>query len=165
MVAAGVEENEPAGRKKAGELFGDLLLDQRVVRRVKDEGRSRITARRPAQPKSRPWRFPTQALATAGGRVYAVLKPGGSFVTFNYIHTWPLHKAKAFRKKVCGVFDKVSWRPVMFNVPPAFVVECRKGNVTCPCGKVEDCRGFRLLAEACPPPPPAEEEPSRVTSP
>ncbi len=97
----------------------------------------------------------------------AVLKPGGSFVTFNYIHTWPLGKAKAFRKKVSGVFHEVTWRPVMRNVPPAFVVECRKGPVTCPCGKNASCQGPGLLLDARPAPlpaPPRREAPTRVTN-
>ncbi len=92
----------------------------------------------------------------------AVLKPGGSFVTFNYIHTWVLNKAKAFRKRVSGVFHEVSWRPVMRNVPPAFVVECRKGRVTCPCGRIEGCQGPGLVLDACLlPPPPREPAPER----
>ena len=98
----------------------------------------------------------------------AVLKPGGSFVTFNYIHTWLLNKARAFRERVSGVFHQVSWRPVMRNVPPAFVVECRKGQVTCPCGRLEDCQGPELVVGAYPlPAPPApvpKEEPSRVVT-
>jgi len=51
----------------ARDAYNGLLLWKRPIQ----------SSRRPAQPKSRPWRFPTQALATAGGRVYAVLKPGG----------------------------------------------------------------------------------------
>lgn len=96
----------------------------------------------------------------------AVLKPGGSFVTFNYIHTWLLNKARAFRERVSGVFHRVSWRPVMRNVPPAFVVECRKGQVPCPCGRLKDCQGPELVVGAytLPPPPVPEEEPSRVVT-
>jgi len=111
--------------------------------------------------------FPPQVQKRILESTCAVLKPGGAFVTFNYIHTWPLNKAKAFRRKVIGVFDRVSWHPVMLNVPPAFVVECRKGEVTCPCGKISDCQGARLLAEADPAPgfQPLESGPDRVSAP
>ncbi len=108
--------------------------------------------------------FPPQVQRRILETTCAVLKPGGSFVTFNYIHTWPLQKAKAFREKISGVFDRVTWRPVMLNVPPAFVVNCRKGNVTCPCGRLADCHGLRLAGKTRPEPSPAPA-PERVVTP
>ncbi len=74
----------------------------------------------------------------------AVLKPGGSFVSFSYMHTWPLNSAKRFRKMLDDIFSSVTWHPVMKNVPPAFVVECRKGENACPCVYCSVCQGWAI---------------------
>jgi len=74
----------------------------------------------------------------------AVLKPGGIFVSFTYIHTWPLNRAKRFRKMLGNIFSQVLWHPVMKNVPPAFVIECKKGENACPCIYYSKCQGWLI---------------------
>ena len=58
----------------------------------------------------------------------AILAPGGSFVTFNYIHTFPFGRARSLRREAAALFAGVAWRPVMANFPPAFVIRCRKAG-------------------------------------
>lgn len=50
-------------------------------------------------------------------------RPGTIFRTFQYVHAWPLPTAVRFRRMMHGLFGKgrVS-RPVMRNLPPAFVL-------------------------------------------
>lgn len=56
-----------------------------------------------------------------------VLRPGGIFATFSYIHAMPLQKAKRFRKVLDRNFSDVDKSPVIWkNLPPAFIYCCRK---------------------------------------
>lgn len=54
-----------------------------------------------------------------------LLKPGGVFATFSYIHTWPFPRPRAFRALLARLFGAVSRRPVLPNLPPAFVLQGR----------------------------------------
>ena len=56
-----------------------------------------------------------------------VLKPGGSFVTFAYIHGLALPTGKRFAGLLQKYFPVVSKSPVIWrNVPPALVYRCRR---------------------------------------
>ena len=56
-----------------------------------------------------------------------VLKPGGRFVTFAYVHGLALPPAKRFATFLPAYFTTVSKSPVvLLNVPPAFVYRCQR---------------------------------------
>lgn len=56
-----------------------------------------------------------------------VLKPGGRFVTFGYVHALVLPPAKRFASLLDRYFTDISKSPtVWLNVPPAFVYRCRR---------------------------------------
>jgi len=56
-----------------------------------------------------------------------VLKPGGYFVTFAYVHALALPMAKRFAGLLQRYFETVSRSPVVWrNVPPALVYRCRR---------------------------------------
>jgi phosphatidylethanolamine/phosphatidyl-N-methylethanolamine N-methyltransferase len=56
-----------------------------------------------------------------------VLKPGGRFVTFAYVHGLPLPAARRFASLLPKYFTSVSRSPVVWlNLPPAFVYRCRR---------------------------------------
>jgi phosphatidylethanolamine/phosphatidyl-N-methylethanolamine N-methyltransferase len=56
-----------------------------------------------------------------------VLKPGGRFVTFAYVHGVVLPPAKEFARLLPKYFSSVAKSPVVWlNLPPAFVYRCRK---------------------------------------
>ena len=56
-----------------------------------------------------------------------VLKPGGQFVTFAYMHGMALARARRFANLLPNYFTSVSKSPVVWlNVPPAFVYRCRR---------------------------------------
>ena len=56
-----------------------------------------------------------------------VLKPGGRFVTFAYVHGLPLPAARRFAALLPNYFSGVTRSPVVWkNVPPAFVYRCRR---------------------------------------
>lgn len=56
-----------------------------------------------------------------------VLKPGGRFVTFAYVHGLALPAARRFADLLPDYFSSVSKSPVVWlNVPPAFVYRCRR---------------------------------------
>jgi phosphatidylethanolamine/phosphatidyl-N-methylethanolamine N-methyltransferase len=56
-----------------------------------------------------------------------VLKPGGWFVTFAYIHAVALAPARKFAGLLPRYFTTVVKSPVVWlNVPPAFVYRCRR---------------------------------------
>ena len=59
--------------------------------------------------------------------VHRVLKPGGRFVTFAYVHGVWLPPGKRFADLLPEYFSTVSKSPVVWlNVPPAFVYRCRR---------------------------------------
>lgn len=55
-----------------------------------------------------------------------LLRPGGVFSTFVYIHTFLLPKMYQFRKDLRSRFRTVELKFVIFNFPPAVVIECIK---------------------------------------
>jgi phosphatidylethanolamine/phosphatidyl-N-methylethanolamine N-methyltransferase len=56
-----------------------------------------------------------------------VLRPGGCFVTFAYIHGIALPPGKRFANLLPKYFQSVSRSPVVWrNVPPALVYRCRR---------------------------------------
>lgn len=56
-----------------------------------------------------------------------VLRSGGKFATFSYVHALPLRQAKRFRAKLESSFSTVEKSPVIWkNLPPAFVYCCTK---------------------------------------
>jgi phospholipid N-methyltransferase len=56
-----------------------------------------------------------------------VLKPGGRFVTFAYVHGVALAPGKRFANLLPKYFKSVSKSPVVWlNLPPAFVYRCRR---------------------------------------
>jgi phosphatidylethanolamine/phosphatidyl-N-methylethanolamine N-methyltransferase len=56
-----------------------------------------------------------------------VLKPGGRFATFGYVHALGLPPAKSFANLLPKYFRSVSKsRIVWLNLPPAFVYRCRR---------------------------------------
>ena len=56
-----------------------------------------------------------------------VLKPGGRFVTFAYIHGLALPPGKRFANLLQKYFQSVSKSPVVWrNVPPALVYRCQR---------------------------------------
>jgi phospholipid N-methyltransferase len=56
-----------------------------------------------------------------------VLKPGGRFVTFAYVHSNALAGGRRFSSLLRDYFRTVSKSPVVWlNIPPAFVYRCRR---------------------------------------
>lgn len=56
-----------------------------------------------------------------------ILKPGGRFVTFAYLHALNFPAGRRFRRFLHEHFDSVSMsRPVWLNLPPALVYRCVK---------------------------------------
>ena len=56
-----------------------------------------------------------------------VLKPGGQFVTFCYVHSLAFAGAKRFARLLPDYFKSVSKSPIVWlNMPPAFVYRCRR---------------------------------------
>jgi phosphatidylethanolamine/phosphatidyl-N-methylethanolamine N-methyltransferase len=56
-----------------------------------------------------------------------VLRPGGDFVTFAYLHALALPMSKRFANLLHKHFENVSRSPVVWrNVPPALVYRCRR---------------------------------------
>jgi phospholipid N-methyltransferase len=59
--------------------------------------------------------------------VHAVLRPGGWFTTFAYVHAAWLPPGQRFRRLLGRSFSSVERSAVVWNnVPPAFVYRCRK---------------------------------------
>lgn len=59
--------------------------------------------------------------------IAAVLAPGGEFRTFQYVHAYPLATARRFREKMAARFARFERsRPVLRNVPPAYVLTYRR---------------------------------------
>lgn len=57
----------------------------------------------------------------------AVLKPGGIFATFAYIHALSFPEAKAFRSLLQKNFPHIKTSRIIWNnLPPAIVYSCRK---------------------------------------
>ena len=56
-----------------------------------------------------------------------VLRPGGQFVTFAYLHGLPLPAGRRFANRLPAYFREVGKsRTVWMNIPPALVYRCRR---------------------------------------
>jgi phospholipid N-methyltransferase len=75
-----------------------------------------------------PWAvFPESMQIKFLDEMMRVLKPGGHFVTFAYLHGLALTRARKFSTLLPNYFTNVSKSPVVWlNVPPAFVYRCRR---------------------------------------
>ena len=75
-----------------------------------------------------PWAaFPVSLQVKILDEMMRVLKPGGMFVTFAYVHGVPLPPARKFKALLPRYFTSVSKSPVVWlNLPPAFVYRCRR---------------------------------------
>src|SRR5262249_45807361 len=73
-----------------------------------------------------PWAaFPTSMQLKFLDEMMRVLKPGGRFVTFAYVHGLALPPARRFAKLLPNYFTSVSRSSVVWlNLPPAFVYRC-----------------------------------------
>ncbi len=60
--------------------------------------------------------------------IYDILKPDGEFVTYAYLHTKIMPSHKRFAKTLHKKFKTtISSSTVWLNVPPAFIIKCKKG--------------------------------------
>jgi phosphatidylethanolamine/phosphatidyl-N-methylethanolamine N-methyltransferase len=58
--------------------------------------------------------------------IFASLAPGGTFVSFSYVHSRMLPGIRRFRKRVTEHFGSVTTSAIVWNnVPPAVVIRCR----------------------------------------
>jgi phospholipid N-methyltransferase len=75
-----------------------------------------------------PWAaFPESLQTECLDEMMQVLKPGGRFVTFAYVHGLALARGKKFASLLPNYFTTVvKSRVVWLNLPPAFVYRCRR---------------------------------------
>jgi len=73
-----------------------------------------------------PWAsFPESRQVEFLDEMMRVLKPGGQFVTFAYVHGLFLPPGRRFSKILPKYFSSISKSPVIWkNIPPAFVYRC-----------------------------------------
>jgi phospholipid N-methyltransferase len=75
-----------------------------------------------------PWAaFPEGLQRRLLDSMMTVLRPGGQFVTFAYLHGLPLPAGRRFANRLPEYFSEVSRsRTVWMNLPPALVYRCRR---------------------------------------
>jgi phosphatidylethanolamine/phosphatidyl-N-methylethanolamine N-methyltransferase len=75
-----------------------------------------------------PWAtFPEKLQLRILDQMMKVLKPGGSFVTFGYLHAVALPPARKFARLLPRYFSSVSKSSaVWLNLPPAFAYRCHR---------------------------------------
>ena len=75
-----------------------------------------------------PWAsFPESMQVEFLDEMMRVLKPGGQFVTFAYVHGLMLPPGRRFSKILPKYFQTISKSPVVWNnFPPAFVYNCTR---------------------------------------
>jgi phospholipid N-methyltransferase len=56
--------------------------------------------------------------------VRAVLRPGGAFISYSYVHAQVLPTSRRFRRSLRERFGRFDIRPVLLNAPPALVYSC-----------------------------------------
>lgn len=71
--------------------------------------------------------LPREVTRTVLESTSAALRGGGTFTTFQYVHSFPLPSAVRFRRHMAGLFGPLSARRVeVRNLPPALVFSWRK---------------------------------------
>jgi phospholipid N-methyltransferase len=75
-----------------------------------------------------PWAsFPESRQVEFLDEMMRVLKPGGQFVTFAYVHGLFLPPGRRFSRILPKYFSSISKSPVIWkNIPPAFVYRCTR---------------------------------------
>ena len=75
-----------------------------------------------------PWAtFPQELQVECLNEMTRVLRPGGRFSTFTYLHSLALSGSKRFASLLPDYFTTVTTSPVVWlNLPPAFVYRCRR---------------------------------------
>lgn len=75
-----------------------------------------------------PWAFfPRSMQVSILEEMMLVLKPGGRFVTFEYLQSQALPRQRKFAALLPDYFRFVSRSPIVWrNLPPAFVFSCRR---------------------------------------
>ncbi|WP_405144863.1 methyltransferase domain-containing protein [Sphaerisporangium sp. NBC_01403] len=75
-----------------------------------------------------PWSlFPDARQSAMLHEIGRVLDPAGAFTTVTYLHALPLARARAFRRRLRGVFEEVlTTGPVWRNIPPGMTYVCRR---------------------------------------
>jgi phosphatidylethanolamine/phosphatidyl-N-methylethanolamine N-methyltransferase len=75
-----------------------------------------------------PWAaFPEDLQKRVLDTMMTVLRPGGQFVTFAYLHGLPLPAGRRFANRLPEYFREVGRsRTVWMNLPPALVYRCRR---------------------------------------
>jgi phosphatidylethanolamine/phosphatidyl-N-methylethanolamine N-methyltransferase len=75
-----------------------------------------------------PWAWFPDAMQTEYlDALMSVLKPGGQFVTFAYLHGLLMPAGQQFRRRLQRYFSQVTRsQTVWMNLPPAFVYRCRR---------------------------------------
>lgn len=68
--------------------------------------------------------FSAAQQAAVVGAVRAVLRPGGAFVSYSYVHAQVLPTSRRFRRSLRERFGRFDIRPVLLNAPPALVYSC-----------------------------------------
>lgn len=56
--------------------------------------------------------------------VRAALRPGGSFVSYSFMHAQVLPTSRRFRRSLKALFGRLDIHPVLLNAPPALVYRC-----------------------------------------
>jgi phospholipid N-methyltransferase len=103
-------------------LFEDTVANARVI--CDDAGMDSVDC----IVSGLPWAtFSQQMQVTFLEEMMRVLRPGGAFVTFAYIHALALPMSKRFASRLQTYFGSVSRSPVVWrNVPPALVYRCKR---------------------------------------
>jgi len=56
--------------------------------------------------------------------VHAALRPGGSFMSYSFVHAQVLPTSRRFRRTLKTLFGRLDIQPVLMNAPPALVYSC-----------------------------------------
>lgn len=107
-----VLRNQLAGKFPAFSCYADACHIQKAVRREKLDGLDLVISGLPF------FNFPQDIRDRLIKQIMAALKPGGSFIAFQY--------SLQMRSQLSRYFEIETIRFVPFNVPPAFVYVCRK---------------------------------------
>ena len=110
------------------ERYPGLLLFQDSVTNVKEICDRAGIPRVDCIVSGLPWAtFPESLQVQCLEEMMRVLKPGGQFVTFSYVHSQMLAGSRRFTKLLPNYFKSTSYSPIVWlNVPPAFVFRCRR---------------------------------------